>query len=814
MSGNISPTLWRQIRWPFRLTMAGLWAERLTHAFWPLWTIVLGVTASFGMGLDSLLTIEAWWFGLIALGGAGVWALIWGIWKFRRPKSAEGLARLDSRMKGRPLQTLGDLQALGLGDDDSRALWAAHQARMAERARAARMVSPDLRLSRADPYALRYVALTAFVITLMFGSVLRVAGIADAALPGGAAVAAGPSWEGWAEPPFYTGKPRLYLNDQAEGALSLPAGTKLTIRLYGAPGDLILSETVSGRVEPMPASSAEQSFTVMQPGKLGIEGTGGRSWQVNVIKDAPPNVKLSGDIGRGADGTFRQKFEAADDYGVTAGQVTITLDLAAADRRFGTAMEPEAIAPVVLDLPMPIRGSRKAFAEELKDDLSESILANLPVTLTFSVTDGAAQVFEAAPAALILPGRRFFDPLAAAVVEMRRDLIWNRANAPNVVQIMKAMTNRPEELIRNQRAYLRLRVLIRDLDTKQAALDTESRDAMAAELWAIALMIEEGDLASALERLQRAQDRLDEAIKRGASPEEIQDLMAEMKEALNKYLSELAEQQGEQGDQSAQNGGAQRQMSADQLQQMFDKLQELMEQGKTAEAADLMEQLRQFMQNMQVTQGEGGQGSGPGSQAMRDLQDGLREQQKLSDDSFRDLQDGQEGTGTGGKSLSERQKELADRLDNLNRKGKLPGPGSEKGEAGRKELGRAGDAMNEAERALREGDLPGALDRQAEAMDAMREGMRNFGEALAENQREGEAGQSQRAEGTADPQGLDPLGREPGNALRIGSDENLMQGEDIYRRAQELLDEIRKRAGDQGRSEAERGYLDRLLELF
>ena len=471
---------------------------------------------------------------------------------------------------------------------------------------------------------------------------------------------------------------------------------------------------------------------------------------------------------------------------------------------------------------MPIRGSRKAFAEELKDDLSESVLANLPVTLTYSVSDAATQDFALDPVAMILPGRRFFDPLAAAVVEMRRDLLWNRANAPRVVQVMKAMTNRPEELIRNQRAYLRLRVLIRDLDSKQAALGAGDRDAMAAELWAIALMIEEGDLASALERLQRAQDRLDEAIKRGASPEEIQELMDDMRQALDKYLSELAEQQGEQGQENAQNGGPQMQMSADQLQEMFDKLQELMEQGKTAEAAELMEQLRQFMENMQVTQGQGGQG-GPGSQAMRELQDTLRDQQKLSDDAFRDLQDGQEGQEPGqgegqgqkpGEGLSDRQKELAQRLDEMNRDGQLPGPGSEKGEAGRQELGRAGDAMDQAEEALRDGDLPGALDKQAEAMDAMRKGMRNFGEAMAENQRNAQPGQSDRAEGMPDEQGLDPLGREPGNSLRIGSDENLLQGNDVYRRAQELLDEIRNRAGDQGRTEAERGYLDRLLDLF
>lgn len=820
MDKGIDESLWRQIRWPFRLTLAGLWAERLTHAFWPLSTLVLAVTAAFAFQLDAALTLEAWWFGMVSMIGAGVWALVHAVWTFRRPRRAEVLARMDSRLKGRPLQALGDEQALGLADADSRALWQAHLMRMAERAAAAKAVEPNLRLARADPYALRYVALTAFVMAVIFGSIWRVAG----AGPGGpgpeGALATGPAWEGWAEPPFYTAKPRLYLNDQAPGGLSLPEGTKLVIRLYGTPGDLILSETVSGRTAVAPASSAEQSFVVTRSGRLAIEGETGRAWQVDVIADLPPSVALQGEIGREADGRFKQTFKAGDDYGVSAGEVTIALDLARVERRFGLSLDPETILPVTLDLPMPIRGNRKDFTEVLKDDLSQSILANLAVTMTWSVTDAAAHVFAAEPVALTLPGRRFFDPLAAAVVEMRRDLMWNRANAPRVVQVMKAVTARPEDLIRNQRAYLRLRVLIRDLDKKQANLTTPDRDAMATELWAIALMIEEGDLTSALERLQRAQDRLDQAIKRGASPEEIQELMDEMRQALNNYLNQLAEQQDEQGQQNAQNGGPQMTMSADQLQQMFDTLQELMEQGKTAEAAELMEQLRQFMQNMQVTQGPGGQG-GPGSQAMKDLQGTLRDQQKLSDDAFRDLQDGQEGNqpqdgkpGEDGKSLSERQGDLAQQLDQMNRNGGLPGPGSEKGEAGRRELGRAGEAMDDAERALREGDLPGALDRQAEAMDAMREGMRNFGEALAENQRDAQPGRSRTAEGTPDERGLDPLGREPGNAMRIGSDENLLQGEDVYRRAQELLDEIRKRAGDTGRSEAERGYLERLLGLF
>jgi hypothetical protein len=60
----------------------------------------------------------------------------------------------------------------------------------------------------------------------------------------------------------------------------------------------------------------------------------------------------------------------------------------------------------------------------------------------------------------------------------------------------------------------------------------------------------------------------------------------------------------------------------------------------------------------------------------------------------------------------------------------------------------------------------------------------------------------------------DPLGRQLGMSGEFGSDDPLYQGNDINRRAEELLDEIRRRAGEQGRPLIERDYLRRLLERF
>ncbi|MCA3510258.1 MAG: TIGR02302 family protein [Rhodobacter sp.] len=825
--------------WPLRLTWAGLWCERLTHAFWPVWTIVAGTLSVLAFGIQDSLPIEAVWIGGIAALGGSLWALVTGLRRFRRPNRGDALARLDAALPGHPIAALTDTQVIGVTDAASLAVWQAHRARMAAQARLARPVAPDLKLSGRDPFALRYVALTALVMALLFGSLWR-AGSVVGMSPGDEALANGPVWEGWAQPPLHTGKPALYLNDITQSRLDLPTGTRIQVRLYGEVGALTLTETVSNRTDPPPASDPAQEFEVVQSGTVEIAGPGGRQWKIVATPDSAPSIIATGGISRQAQGEMAQAFTATDDYGVTSGVATIALDLPSVTRSFGLSVDPEPRDAIVLDLPMPITGDRTEVSETLVDDLSKHPFANLPVTITFAATDAMGQTGQSAPLSVILPGRRFFEPLAAALIEMRRDLLWSTANAVRSAQILKAVTHLPEGFIRNERAYLRLRVLLRELDAAAATgLDAARRDEMAEALWDIALLVEEGDLASALERLRRAQDRLDEAIRNGADKSEIDRLMSDLRDALDDYMRQLAEEARRNPDQQMSQDMQGMQMSADQLQQMLDKLQKLMEEGRMAEAAELMEALRNLMENMQVTQGQGGQG-GPGSQAMQGLSDLLREQQGLSDESFQELQDqfsGQQGQpgqpgqdqpgqgnrpGTGGdgqlpdnRSLAERQQDLRNRLEGLSQG--LPGAGSQAGEEGRQQLDRAGRAMDEAEEALRNKDFSGALDRQAEALEALREGMRNLGEALAQEQGQpdGNGTRDGEAFGRADPGSQrDPLGRSTGEMGRIGSDRNMLQGDDVYRRAQDLLDEIRRRSGDQTRPDSELDYLRRLLNRF
>lgn len=871
-----------RLAWPVRLTRAGMVAERITRDFWPVWTILFALIAALSFGVQDWLALEAVWIGgVLAIVGL-LWALVHGIRRFRWPTTAEVFDRLDRTLPGRPIAALTDSLALGGDDGGTASVWRAHVARMAERALKARAPAPDLRIAARDPFALRYVALTAFVMAALFGSLWRVAEAPGLAAPGRAAdAAAGPTWEGWAEPPAYTGKPGLYLNTVPEGPLDLPEGSRITLRLYGDADAIPVTESLSGQpAAPEPGAAAPTDsatvraveFDVARSGHLTIGGAGGRDWQVTVLPDAPPTVAITGEILREADGTLSQPFTAQDDYGVTAGRAVIELDLAAADRRYGLAAAPEPREPLVYDLPMPITGSRADFAEALVEDASKHPWANLPVRMTFEVTDGRDQTGRSATVALSLPGRRFFDPVAAALIEMRRDLLWTRDNGARVSQILHALTHRPEGLIRNERAYLMLSVAIRRLDAAlaQGPLSAEMRDEAAEALWSIAELIEDGGLSDALERMQQAEERLSEAIRNGASPEEIQKLMDELRDATDNYIRKLAENMERKGaDEPNRQADAGQQITGDQIQQMMDEIQRLMEEGRMAEAQELLDQLSRMMENLRVTEGQNGQPgqNGPGAQAMENLRQTLRDQQDLSDEAFRDLQNqGQQGSGQEGMGQSRRQPgqggqpgqdgrqpgqgagqdpqqdqqgqegdamrpdamrpgagdrpgSLADRQQSLRetlrrQEGALPGDPSAEGEAARRSLSEAGRAMEEAERSLREGDMPGAIERQAEAIENLREGMRSLGEALAQNQPQqpGTQGETVGEAGREVPR--DPLGRSTGRSGRIGTDENLLQGPDVYRRARDILDEIRRRSGEQARPPAERDYLRRLLDRF
>ncbi|TQS71458.1 TIGR02302 family protein [Rhodobacteraceae bacterium] len=845
-----------------RLTRTGMVIERGLQSFWPALSLLAVGLAGLVSGVAAILPPSVLYTIAVMFTLAMLIMLGLGARRFRWPGQQAAIARLDATLAGRPLAALRDQMALGAEDPQSRALWQAHIAQMSARARRARVVRPNPDLARHDPYALRLTALTTFIVALVFGAPSRLLSPGDLPGPSGSAIAAmGPSWEGWAEPPRYTSKPGLYLNNLQADTLRVPEGTRFSFRFYGERGAPEFTETVSNPAAADAAPQTDQSdiatreFEAVQSGLVTVSGTGGRTFSIEIAPDASPTVALVAQAERRADGKLSQPFHAEDDYAITGGRARVTLDLAAVDRRYGLTRAPEPRDDLVFDLPLPFTGTRANFDETLIEDAAKHPWANLPVKLELEVEDGRGQTGTSAAHTMELPGRRFFDPRAASLIEIRRDLLWNRENAGRSAEVLRAITYRSDDMFDGAELRLLLRAVIFRLEG--APLGDQDVDQLAEVLWELAVKLEDGGLANALAAMQQAQERLSEAMRNGASKDEIDKLMAELKEATQTYMRMLAERAKEEetGPKFGQDQPSQ-QITGDQLGQMMDEIQRLMEQGRMAEAQELLDQLSRMMENMKVTQGEGGQGDQPGGESMQDLRDTLREQQDLSDEAFRDLQrdqpgargdqglggetpqgqtgDGQSGegdTGTGDQAqkgeagsgvegLAERQRALRQELGR--QKGLLPQFGSEQDKAARQRLDDAGRAMEEAERALRKGDTGRALDRQAEAIQNLREGMQSLseamnGEAARRQGQEGGNGQERGGDPGADGSSQanrDPLGRSAGEGSRMGTEQEMLQGKDNYGRARDLLDEIRRRSAERQRPAPERDYLDRLLENF
>ncbi|MBE9477266.1 MAG: DUF4175 family protein, partial [Proteobacteria bacterium] len=533
-------------------------------------------------------------------------------------------------------------------------------------------------------------------------------------------------------------------------------------------------------------------------------------------------------ISRTIQGAIQIPYAAKDDYGITGGSVKIMLDTDKLDRRFGLVPKPENTDPITFDLSMPFNANSTDYEDTAIEDLARHPWAGLPVIITLSVMDAAGNVAVIAPVYTAMPGKRFFDTLAASLAEQRRDILWNRTNIDRADLILRTLTYLPEDGFPNQRAYLLVRSVIRRIGyTQTRPIDDAMQNDVAQTLWRASLLIEDGDLSDAAARLKRAQERLSEAMKNGATDDEIAELMDELRKATDDYLRYLAENAKPQ-DQQAGNQNAQK-ISPDMLQEMMDRIQELMEQGRMDEAQALMEKLQQLLENMEVTKG-GGEGGDKDQGAAEGLQDTLREQQQLADENFQEMQEefnrNQEGENQQGQQkgtkggvdkggpqvgsesgLAERQEALRQLMDK--QLGELNADNSEAGQAARDALKEAERQMGQARDNLEQGRGSDALDNQADAVEALRQGMRQLNEA---NQ---QANRSQNSDSeTAKPDGQDPLGRTTGNSRATQSDKQMLRTGDQLRRSKEILEEIRRRSGERSRPQLELDYLDRLLDRF
>jgi uncharacterized protein (TIGR02302 family) len=423
-----------------------------------------------------------------------------------------------------------------------------------------------------------------------------------------------------------------------------------------------------------------------------------------------------------------------------------------------------------------------------------------------------------------LPERGFQNPIARAIIEQRRQLTLQPSERQAVSEILSDLSARPA-LFRNDLAvFMALRAA-------SARLLLDKGDAVVGQvqqlLWDTALRVEDGQLSLAQRDLREIQRRLQDALARNAPDAEIEKLMSELQQAIDKYLQSLAENMQRMDPEQLKNMppiDPQRMVSRNDLQKMLDKARELSRTGAKDAARDMLSRLQEMLENLQAGRpGQMQQGNNSqGRQAMRQMQDMMQRQQQLLDKSFRASRQGQRGQqGQQGQQGDQQgqQGEMGDTAGQQEALRRMLGEMMRQMGEGQGEIpqpfGRAERAMRDAVDALNRGAPGQAVGPQTEALDQLQQAARAMAEQM------NQMGQGQGDPDNGDPSGMrprrnadrDPLGRERSGNGTADGDVAIPDASDIQK-SREILDELRRRSGERARPEIERDYIDRLLKRF
>lgn len=613
---------------------------------WPHLARVLTVVGLFlvvswaGLWLALPSVIRA--IGLVVLAGAAIAALV-PLLRFRWPGRDEALSRLDrgSGIRHRPATTLTD--TLSSKDPVALALWQAQRERTLASLKRIRAGLPHPRLALHDPWALRALVMVMLVATFFAAGDERAMRLGAAFDWNGVLAPTNVRVDAWITPPLYTGKPPVILSAAnkeaaalpASGPLAVPAGSTLIVRSSGSSLDVVTSGGLKevAPSEAAPKGTNEKHFTITGDGTAHVRAPSGQpQWAFAATPDRPPTIALAKDPERQAYGALQLSYKIEDDYGVTGAAAQFvpraTEDKDGTKDADGKAARP-LFQPPQFALTLPNARTRNGVGQTVKD-LSEDPYSGADVTLTLTAKDEAGNEAKSEPFNMRLPGRLFTKPLARALIEQRRILALDANKNSDVYAALDALMIAPEMFTPEAGQYLGLHSVARQLEA--ARTDNSLREVVAS-LWALAVTIEDGNISDVAKALRAAQDALKQALQRGASDEELKKLMDNLRTALDNYMRQYAQQM-------RSNPLARPAIGLD---DQMKRIERLIQRGNREAAARELDRLARALENP----------PGPPSaeqkemdEIARELNDLLREQNALRDETDRQSKDSKRGQRT------------------------------------------------------------------------------------------------------------------------------------------------------------------------
>jgi uncharacterized protein (TIGR02302 family) len=803
---------------------AVLFWERL----WPRLVPALAVAALFAavVFLDLLPWLPMWLhvavLALFAVAFAA--ALVRLPRRLHWPTAAEARRRVEtaSDLRHRPLETLIEPIAVGGDDPQARALWAAHQARAKAALARLRAGVAAPGLARRDPYAIRFGVLIVLVVALTVGALDGERRLQRALDPLGQIFRAEPVLvEAWITPPAYTGRPPivLALGDkkasrdaagpalrQTSGTIAVPEGSSLLVQVDGgrrAPTVKIGQQTL--QMEPA-SERVFRSETVLTEGdRIDVERRGTRlaGWAIKVVPDSEPKVAFAEPPAANERGQVKLAVEARDDYGIAS----LVAYMRLAER--GVDDDP-------LEIALPLPGDRKNVKATAFQDLTSHPWAGLDVTVQVMAKDAADQVGVTSTEALTLPERVFRNPLARALVALRKELVRNPAARVPARNALDGLLNLPGKLPDDAVVRLALSAAAGRLRYDASRPGTM---AVASLLWETALRLEDGSQATAQRELMAKQKELLDRLNDKTGDEEIDKLFDEVRQALAKALEEAMKNMANMPTWDMPLPPDAQMLSAEEL---FKQLEEARENAKNGNRDAAREQLQQMLSMLEALRnGNMAQMSPEQMQQMKEanemakqLNDLVRRQKELMDQTFQQSDRGQQGRNgqpndKSGSGSADQQDQIRRDLNELMRQlGEMMGQVPDN-------LGSAEKAMRESTEALQQGQPGSALDPQSRALQALQQGAGQMSQMMAQalGMRGFIPGGTQTPRG-GDGRNTDPFGRPMPATGASNGDEVKIPDASERARAREILDELRRRSAEPDRPRIEHDYIERLLRQF
>ena len=634
-------------------------------------------------------------------------------------------------------------------------------------------------MAARDPWGLRAAVLLLLVIALVGGGAdapRRLARALDPAI--GVTGLSADSLEVWITPPAYTGLAPILLKPGQPGTVAVPAGSGLLAVLAGGWGTAHLRVDDADTSFEKQGDGSQRLETRLDSGsriEVRQSGLSVAAWPVKVVPDALPSIAFAAPPEAGERGRLRLAVTATDDYGIAKAWITM--------RRMGA---PPDEPPVTIELAVP--GGRPRSADLAAwHDLTAHPWAGLPVTLEPVAEDAIGQQSAGERHTITLPERDFANPVAAAIVTERRALTENRGRAATTAALLDRIASEPGLFNDDLKTFLMLRAARHALGGP--AFDLADMQTL---LWNAAMRIEEGDLASAEQALNDARKALEKAMEENAPASELQRLLDQVQQAMQRYVEALTERMAQNGQPPPEPNADGRTITDDELRQMLDGMRDMAQAGARDALRQMLDELGQILDGLQA--GAPPQPNGPAAEGMRQLRDLAKRQQDMLDQSHRQAQQEQPGDPA---HAARAQEALRKALGEISRK-----LGEALGEPP-SALGEAGQSMGDAAGQLGQGDWEGAADSQGEALRALQQAAR---EAMAQMGASGQGG--------AGLLPRDPLGRPAWGAGTGDDGTTRVPDRAEVQRSRDILNEIRRRAGEFQRPEAERDYLQRLLKQF